>query len=1077
MGLVLGIDVGTVSLKWTLLGPGKRLEELKDSSGGLIDAVKSFPSAEGEAVAVSRYIRIQGRPLDALVDDLRRLSAFLEPEEIESAVVTGASAKLVSGAIGIPAENEFRAVATGISRLHPDVMNVFEMGGENSKYLRMEGNGSGAGIADFETNGDCAAGTGSFMDQQAGRLCYPVEDIGDIVMAAGRCPKIAGRCSVFAKSDMIHAQQKGYMPGEVLKGLCEAVARNFKSNIVKGRKITGRTAFIGGVAMNSGVAGAIQRVFDIEEKDFVVPEHCSYIGAIGSAILASGNGHLFDGKLFAEKIQGAPAAGSQKFPSLKPLSREKVLFLRDRVFDYSFEGRTLPVDAWLGIDVGSVSTNFALVDAEGSVIREIYLRTRARPIDVVGEGLAELQASVGDKVRIRGVGTTGSGRELIGELVGADTVNDEITAHKTGSDFIGTKLLGREVDTIFEIGGQDSKYICIDDGIVVDFSMNEACAAGTGSFLEEQAQKIDVDIVDEFSSLAFESHAPVRLGERCTVYMEQDISSCMKKGAEKKDLIAGLAYSVVQNYLNRVVRGRRIGKVIFFQGGTAYNDSVAAAFSEVLGREIIVPPYNGVIGAIGSALLAWEKTQALGRESSFRGYDISKIDYSIREFSCKGCTNYCDIQEFTVMGEKTYWGDKCSDKYRKRSKAVVKPVIPDLVHLYTRLLEDDYSAAAAARIGAAPAAVRIGETQPTMRIAAAPATSSTAGKKVAMGIPRSMYYYDRFPFWRTWLEALGVDVTVSPATNRGIVNRGLEETVAEPCCPIQTAHGHVAVLLDEGVDMVFVPNVIDSETDTPEVNSYLCPWAQTLPFVLRGMPSLDGREDRIFAPTVHFREGAKSVEKELWESAKWFGISRGRHRTAVKAAYAAQQIFREKVLEAGKKALRAIEEAGQQGIVIAGRPYNIFDKEINLDVPSKLRDYYGMNVVPIFFLPLDGIDVDAAGKNMFWNYGRRILQAARFVEGRNNLHLIYITNFKCGPDSYIKHFCGRVAGRPWLTLQFDAHGNDAGIMTRCEAYLDSKGVLRWWKKDRRPSMAEPSSSRECRPAEPKLSLRRAGTLG
>ncbi|MCU0640455.1 MAG: acyl-CoA dehydratase activase, partial [Candidatus Krumholzibacteria bacterium] len=841
----------------------------KGLTGGLIDTVRPFPSGEGEAMAVSRYMRIQGRPLDALMADFRKLSRFLEPGEIGSANVTGASAKLVSDAIGIPAVNEFRAVATAMSRLHPDAVNVFEMGGENSKYLLMESSNGGAMIADFETNGDCAAGTGSFMDQQAGRLCYPIEEVGGIVHAAGRCPKIAGRCSVFAKSDMIHAQQKGYMPGEVLKGLCEAVARNFKSNIVRGRKITGKTVFIGGVAMNRGVAGAIQRVFDLGGDDFVIPEHCSYMGAIGSAVLASGNGHLFDGESFFKKILQAPEAEPRKFPSLKPLSREKVLFLRDRVFDYSFEGRALPVDAWLGIDVGSVSTNFALVDDEGSVIREIYLRTRARPIEVVGEGLSELQAAVGDRVRVRGVGTTGSGRELIGELVGADTVNDEITAHKTGADFIGTKLIGREVDTIFEIGGQDSKFISIEDGIVVDFAMNEACAAGTGSFLEEQAQKLDVNIVDEFSGLAFESAAPIRLGERCTVYMEQDVSSYMKKGAAKKDLIAGLSYSVVQNYLNRVVRGRHIGKVIFFQGGTAYNDSVAAAFSEVLGREIIVPPYNGVIGAIGSALLAREKTKALGRESLFHGYDISKIDYKIREFTCKGCPNYCDIKEFTVMGEKTYWGDKCSDKYRKRAKTVVKPVIPDLVRMYGRLLEEDYMDAAAARIGTA--------------IDRSPARAS-----LTAGIPRAMFYYDRFPFWRTWLEALGIEVAVSPPTNRQIINRGLEETVAEPCCPIQTAHGHVASLLDEGVDMILAPNVIDSETEAPEVESYLCPWAQTLPFVLRGMPSLAGREEMILAPTVHFREGAGVVEKELWAAAKRFGVGRARHRTAVRAANAAQ---------------------------------------------------------------------------------------------------------------------------------------------------------------------------------------------
>ena len=589
---------------------------------------------------------------------------------------------------------------------------------------------------------------------------------------------------------------------------------------------------------------------------------------------------------------------------------------------------------------------------------------------MVGEGLSQIYAAVGDRVRIRGVGTTGSGRELIGELVGADTVNDEITAHKTGADFIGTKLLGREVDTIFEIGGQDSKFISIEDGIVVDFSMNEACAAGTGSFLEEQAQKLDVNIVDEFSALAFESPAPIRLGERCTVYMEQDVSSYLKKGAGKKDLIAGLSYSVVQNYLNRVVRGRHIGEVIFFQGGTAYNDSVAAAFSEVLGREIIVPavqrrhrgdrlgppcpgedegPREGV---------ALPRVRFVEDRLQHQGVHLQGVPELLRHPGIHRDGGE-DLLGGQVQRQVSQEGEDGREACHPRPCPPLREASRGGLRRGRRREDRD---------GDRQVSDSLGKAAP-------------GGGALTAGIPRAMFYYDRFPFWRTWLEALGIEVAVSPPTNRGIINRGLEETVAEPCCPIQTAHGHVAALVEEGVDIVLVPNVIDSETETPEIESYLCPWAQTLPFVLRGMPSLEGREDLILAPTVHFREGPVTVEKELWESAKRFGIGRARHRTAVKAAFAALEIFREKVLASGANALKAIEEAGEQGIVIAGRPYNIFDKEINLDVPSKLRDYYGMNVVPIAFLPLGGIDVDAAGENMFWHYGRRILQAARFVDG------------------------------------------------------------------------------------------------
>jgi len=1074
MKFFLGIDVGTVSAKWALIGSRDLIEALKARDGSPVAQVYPYPDDVTKAIAVSSYRRIQGRPLEASAKLLNELFEHVSVDDIGGAIVTGSAAKLVGGALGLPVENEFKAAAIGVGTLYRDVKNIFEMGGENSKFIHISNENGQIGIVDYQTNGDCAAGTGSFMDQQATRLRYQIEDVGDIVLAAERTPKIAGRCSVFAKSDMIHAQQKGYKPDEVLKGLCESVARNFKSNIARGKSVHGKTAFIGGVALNKGVARALASIFELEEQDFFIPKEGVHVAAIGAAIISGGgNGtenaaggmqrisgdKKLDVAALRERLAGFKAQAASEFPALRRLTRDRVLFLRDRVDTYSFEGRKLPVDAYLGIDIGSVSTNLTLIDDDGLVIKEIYLRTQARPIEIVHQGLQEIEREVGAKVRIRGVGTTGSGRELIGELIGADTIVDEITAHKTGAAFIGDTMIAKKVDTIFEIGGQDAKFISISDGIVVDFTMNEACAAGTGSFLEEQAEKLDVNIVDQFAALAFSSERPLRLGERCTVYMEQDVSAYQKKGAAKNDIIAGLAYSVVQNYLNRVVRGRKIGSVIFFQGGTAYNDAVAAAFSEVLGQEIIVPPYNGVIGAIGASLLVREKVKALDLKTTFRGYDLTAIDYKLREFTCQGCTNYCDIQEFNVEENKTYWGDKCSDRYRKRAKVPRKPVVPNLMTLYSELLERDYIPLVEKKFGAP-----IDVSPP-----------SGEGRRPVIGVARSMYFYDRYPFWGTYLRALGVDVVLSPKTNKKIAHQGIEAAVAEPCFPVQVAHGHILALLEQNVDGILTPNVIDSETDTPEMKSYMCPWGQTLPFVLKWAPLLEGKEALMMSPLVHFREGERFVEKELWPFAKRFGVGRARHRRAVGAGYAAQQMFREECEAAGREALDILDKSGEAGVILVGRPYNVIDKEANLDVPGKLRDYYGMNVIPIFFLPLDGIGIRDINDNMFWNFGRKILQSARLAAQKDNLHLIYITNFKCGPDSYVKHYTTGAAVRPYLTLQFDGHSNDAGIMTRCEAYLDSKGVLRWWKRNE-GSKAAPSTSRECRTREPEPSRQPSGIL-
>ena len=406
---------------------------------------------------------------------------------------------------------------------------------------------------------------------------------------------------------MIHAQQKGYSPAEILRGLCDAVARNFKSSIVKGRPVEAPVALIGAVSQNAGVTGALREAFSLAEGDLLVPAEYAWCGAIGAAILEAEEPRK---RSILEIHRLRQHDAEERVQDTHPLSTENVVQLRDRVGVYVPPPDDQPIPAYLGLDIGSVSTNVVAIDEFGAVIHDVYLRTAGRPIEAVQQGLAEVERLWGSRLEIRGVGTTGSGRELIAEFVGADAVNDEITAHKTGAIHISNTLGGEPVDTIFEIGGQDSKFISIENGVVVDFAMNEACAAGTGSFLEEQAEKLGICIKGEFARLALSAASPTRLGERCTVFMERDVTGWLHKGETVPNLVAGLAYSIALNYLNRVVRGRKIGKVIYFQGGTAYNDAVTAAFASLLGKKITVPPYNGVMGAIGMALIARQWRQA-----------------------------------------------------------------------------------------------------------------------------------------------------------------------------------------------------------------------------------------------------------------------------------------------------------------------------------------------------------------------------------------------------------------------------------------------------------------------------------
>ena len=1010
MSVTVGIDLGAVSVKAAVLGGPEDRRELDRLAADSEFAWLPAP----RLLLVSRYRRALGDPLGVAESLVATIQKHIRDIRWDRMLVTGRGASLLQERWALERVNEFKAIAAGMGFLQPEVATVFEMGGESSKFLRLERDAESGriSIVDYETNGDCAAGTGSFIDQQATRLRYGVEEVGGIACSACSAARVAGRCSVFAKTDMIHAQQKGYAPPQILRGLCDAVARNFKGSITKGKPAVPPVAFVGGLAKNQGVVQALRELFRFDETQLFVPESYAWFGAIGAALLCGDPaGRPAGSRAVRPSVPATAAAGEGA--TTRPLSLERVLLLRDRVRPYRLPEDGEVMDVYLGIDVGSVSTNLVVLNDAAEVLHEIYVRTEGRPIEVVAAGLQTIAAALGDRIRIRGVGTTGSGRELIGELVGADTVTDEITAHKTGAMYVSQTLLGEEVDTIFEIGGQDSKFIAIEDGVVVDFAMNEACAAGTGSFLEEQAERLGISIKDEFAALAFQSRHPVRLGERCTVFMEQDVNARQQRGASREDLVAGLAYSVALNYLNRVVRGRRIGCAIYFQGGTAYNDAVAAAFAGILGKRIIVPPHNGVIGAIGMALLAKEKVQGTGRPTTFRGFDLGAVRYSLREFVCKACSNICDMQEFTVEGVKTYWGDKCSDKFRKRSRTERQPVIPDLMALRRQALLDGYSGP----VGAGP----------------------------RIGMPQAMTFHDRFPFWRAFLEALGCAVVLSDETNRRISHAGIDLTVAEPCYPIQVAHGHVQDLLEKGVDWILVPNMINAEPTPDAVESHICPWAQTLPFVLKSVPRLEQVQQRILTPTVHFRLGEERVARELLPLGRALGVPAARTRQAVANGFAAQRAFRSKVEAAGSEALDRLRAAGEQGIVLVGRGYNIHDRAVNLDVPGKLRDYYGINVLPMDCLPLGGEDIRDVNDNMYWQSGRRILAAGKLAARYPNLHIISITNFKCGPDSYIKHFLGDACNKPFLSLQFDGHSNDAGILTRCEAYLDSKGMLRWWR--------------------------------
>src|SRR5664279_4464107 len=468
----LGLDIGSVSLNTVII----------DENNNILEEY---------------YDYVHGRPFNVLKDRLTSVIGKYSSETIKGIAVTGTGGKLAIGLIGGVFVNEIIAQATSTGILFPEARTVIEIGGEDSKLILLERdpeNGHSR-LVDFEMNSICAAGTGSFLDQQARRIGVAIEnEFGEMALKSVDPPRIAGRCSVFAKSDMIHHQQIATPLHDIVAGLCFALARNFRSNVARSKEIRKPVVFSGGVAANTGMIRAFRETLNLIDGDLIVPTHHSAMGAIGAVYYARDNKlnmNHFEG---INKLEEYLTGSSMKFISLPPLKESMAKYCK--VVHFPKNG-TEKLGVYLGLDIGSLSTNVVLIDENHRVVARRYLPTAGKPLEAIRQGLTEIYDEAGEKIVVLGAGTTGSGRYLTGDFIGADNIVNEITAQATAAiDYDPT------VDTIFEIGGQDSKYISIENGVVVDFEMNKICAAGTGSFLEEQAEKLNINIVEEFGCMA-----------------------------------------------------------------------------------------------------------------------------------------------------------------------------------------------------------------------------------------------------------------------------------------------------------------------------------------------------------------------------------------------------------------------------------------------------------------------------------------------------------------------------------------------------------------------------------------------
>ncbi len=879
---------------------------------------------------------------------------------------------------------EIVASVRGAAFLHPEIKSVIEIGGHSLKYILLSGDKKKE-IISFFTNEACAAGTGSFIEQQAKRLELSIEELSKMSLRAKRYARIAGRCSVFAKSDMIHLQQKGTPIEEIAYGLCVAIVRNAISTLLKGSDVPDPVVITGGCARNEGIIRAFNELVFKKKDQKVI---CSVMPGLESAIgvvinrmeniekplKATDIINYFSEFIFGKRFNSK----TYKYPVLRQKTDDEKKVEPDIVFTERKEG-------YLGVDVGSVSTDLVVLDKDLNVISAVYLPTRSRPVEAVYEGIDIIKSRFKGGLDILGCGTTGSGRYLASRLLNADVIKNEITCQT-----LGAYLFFPDVDTIFEIGGQDSKFISVKDGSVVDFQMNKICSAGTGSFLEEQSSELGINIKGEFSDYAFRSVSPSDLGSRCTVFMETEVVNLLKKNLPLSDIAAGLAYSIAKNYLDRVVLQKKIGDNILFQGGVASNKAVVSAFENILGKEIRVNPYNRISGAIGAAYAAKLERE---KESSFRWPDTKDIP-KLRSFECRQCSNNCEVNIVESGGFRAYFGDTCEKYTSGEIKNRGEPDIPDLSSDYLNMALGYFK--------------------------------KYEMREKSIGIPLASVIYAYLPFFATFFGSLGFKPIVSDPSGEKSLIQGLKRLTIGACLPIKLTSGHIADLIEKRPDFIFVPAMFLLSGEEGK-NLYACPYTQSIPFMIK----TEERDIHIISPVISLSD-KKAFINEFGKYKKALNVEEKNIEMAYNEALKAQENFENEY----KRYVKSVIEKGGYRYLFAilGKPYNTFDPYINLNLFERLRR---MNIlaVPAAYL---GLNTEGIETNLPWKFSADIYKYAAAIRNhKKKIYPVIVSNFGCGPDAFtFKQLEDVLKGIDHLILEFDEQRGEAGLITRLEAFCD-----------------------------------------
>jgi len=973
---ILGIDAGSVSVHLAVI----------DINGNLLHNASEYHHGDVRACLANMLTH---KALSSVTHVAKTAST---PADVNAAICV----------------DEQVAVIRSTRHIHKDFSAILHVGGEKFFLSLFDHHGNYRGQ---RHNSGCAAGTGAFLDQQAGRIhLRGSSEISSLALEnSGRRPEIATRCAVFAKTDLIHAQQQGYDLKQICDGLCYGLAENIANTLFKQDIPENKIIFCGGVAKNNAVKKHLESIIG---KPLVKGEHALVYGALGAALgLADEIANIQvparsfhdTGTFFLDrkKTKGMLNPALDLTLSDYPDFSSAASFEFDAVEIEMFKpiSGNAEVNSFLGLDVGSTSTKSIIIDQDGEPVAGFYTRTASRPVDAVQRifrACAHLMAEKNVVFKIRGCGTTGSGRRISGKIIGADLEPDEITAHAAAA-----VNLHPDVDTIIEIGGQDAKFTLVKNGQVTSSVMNTVCAAGTGSFIEEQAMRLNCPL-SEYSHRAQGIAAPVS-SDRCTVFMERDINYFFAEGYEKNEILASVLHSVRDNYLTKVANIAQIGDRIVFQGATARNRALVAAFEQKLNKPIHVSRFCHLTGALGIALMARQmKESGTLPESHFRGFNLWKERIPVRQEVCRLCTNHCKITVARLKGETLAYGFLCGRDYQTK-KRVTSPGRYDLLKLRKEIRR------------------RILSERPALK---------NSGKNMTIGLPNALHMAQDLDFWQIFFKALGFHVFTSRKC-LDPVKQGKQIAGAEFCAPVLALHGHLRFLEDK-CDYIFLPFYFEDKTSEKELRRHHCYYTQFVPAVLNGLV----HQEKILSPMVRYLYTSFHTKMQLYDTFKKIGA--GISFFDISSAWDRALSVQKNMKGALSGLWGSHRSDSRANVLLLGRPYTVLSADMNNNIPGIFANL-GIKTFFNDMIDLEGIDyspIEPLLKQIHWKHAATNLKAAFVAAATQNLYPVYISSFRCAPDAFAVDYFKEImasANKPYLVLELDEHDSSVGYETRIEA--------------------------------------------